>query len=240
MKGRLDRTVLTVGVLLLALGPLVVTLLRAEDYGSTTTISLNPANPTVAYFPDLGSLVSGPVDVTDVQRRVAREVDWFDTPRDLPDYVSVSERGTAERRQFLVLARGPSPEEAAELARVSSRSLLDAAETGATFTQPLQLKRIAAALGRGDQTAEERARLQQRRREVSASISGGEPIFAAQPQAPSLESERVGDRLLGALPGDRPLRPNLLWALVAGLVLAGVLVLCVAVLSPAGSRRPGE
>ncbi len=240
MRGRLDRAALAVGVLLLALGPLVVTLLRAEDYGSTATISLNTANPTVAYFPDLGSLVSGPVGVTDVQRRVARDVDWFDKPRDLPDYVSVSERGTAEQRQFLVLARGPSPEEAAELARVSSRRLLAAAETGATFTQPLQLKRIAAALRRGDQTAEERAQLKQRRREVSASINGGERIFAAQPQAPSLESERAGDRLLGALPGDRPLRPNLLWALGAGIVLAGALLLCVWVLSPAGPRRAGE
>jgi len=227
-------------MLLLALGPLVVTLLRAEDYSSTATISLNKANPSVAYFPDLRSLVAGPVDVTDVQRGVAREVDWFDTPKDLPDYVSVSERGTAERRQFLVVARGPSPEDAAELARVSSRRIVGAAETGAAFTQPLQLKLIVAALRGGDQTAEERAQLQQRRREVSASISGDKRIFATQPLAPSLESERVGDRLLGALPGDRPLRPNLLWALVAGLVLAGVLLLCVSVLSPADSRRPGE
>jgi hypothetical protein len=47
----------------------------------------------------------------------------------------------------------------------------------------------------------------------------------------TLETERIGDRALGALPGTRSFRPNLVWVTVAGVSLAMALVLWALALS---------
>jgi hypothetical protein len=239
MTRRMDIAALGLGVLLLALGPLVLTLLRAEDYRSVATIALNAQNPSAAYLPDPRPLVEGSLDLGDLQRQVAKEVGWFDAPDDLGDYVDVSERGSGVSREYLLSARGPSPEDASDLARASATRVLSAVQTSTGFTQALQLRRLTAAL-REDPDAPGVEQLRSRREEIAAAVREERPLFAARPSAATLPEERFGDRLLGALPGDRPLRPNPLWAALAGIALAAVLLLCVMVLGPAEARRPAE
>ena len=61
-----------------------------------------------------------------------------------------------------------------------------------------------------------------------------EDVYATTTTTGTLPSERIGDRLLGALPGKRSFRPNVLWVTVAGLALAAALALWALVLT---SRR---
>jgi len=229
---------LAVGVILLAVGPLALTLARAADYRSSTTVSLNTENPSTQYLQRPERFVSEPLEVEDVQRDVAREVGWFDAPDDLPDYVTVSQGGPGE---LVVTAKAATPDEARELAEVTAALLIDAAEASARFTQPLQLQRIRRALRRDGLSAAEREELLRRRAEIAASVRERQPIFVAEVSPASLADERIGDRLLGALPGSRPLRPNPVWAAVAGIAMAIALALWVLVLSsrPTGSPSRG-
>jgi hypothetical protein len=233
---RLNRVALIVGVVVLAVGPLALTLTRASDYHSAATLSLNSSNPSGQYLPNPERLVEEPLEVRDLQRDVARQVDWFDAPDDLADYVTVRELRPDDRTTFAVTARGPSPEEAGELAGAASGSLRDAAEASARFIQPQQLQRIRRSLRREDLPEAERNELIQRRERISASVSENQAIFADAAGPPTLESERLGDRLLGALPGSRPLRPDPVWAGLAGVALALALGLWVLVLSSARPR----
>jgi hypothetical protein len=237
VSGRLNRWALVVGLGLLAVGPLALTLARASDYRSSATITYNPENSAGPLLPRAEALVAGPLDVRDLQRDVARQVGWFDSPEDLADYVHVEQRGGADGPEFVVTARGPAPPEARELAEATAANLRNAAEASAKLTQPLQLQRIGRALrleGVGDA---ERAELLDRRSEVARSVRENQEIFAPAPGPATLDSERLGDRILGALPGTRPLRPDPVWAAVAGIALAGALALWVLVLS--SPRRPG-
>lgn len=236
MNGRLNIAALALAVALLAVGPLALTLARAPDYRSSAAITLDESNPSSAYLPGAESLVAKPLQVRDLQRQVAKRVDWFNSPNDLDESVSVRERRDPDGRAFVVTARGPSPKEAQELAQVTAVRLRDAAEAAARFTQPLQLQRIRKALSRTGATDAERDELLRRRTEIAKSVRTSQPIFDTTVGVATLSSQRIGDRVLGALPGSRPLRPDPVWAAVAGMALAGALALWVLVLS---SPRPG-
>jgi hypothetical protein len=229
---RIDQIALAVAVVLLALGPLALTLARADSYRSTAVISLNPDNPGARYLPNPGKFLSDPLKVKDLQRQVAKDVDWFNTPRDLPDHVRVVDQGN---RSFGVSAEGPGADEAQALATSAARRLRDAAEAGAAFTQPLQLKTIDTALKKKDLPAEFRTELRKRRAAIATSIREHEDIYGPAPASATRPTERVGDRLLSALPGKRSFRPNPAWAAFAGIALAAALALWALVLT---GRRP--
>ena len=233
MTRRIDRVALAIGVVLLALGPLALTLARADSYHSTAVVSLNALNPGARYVPDPRGLLAGPVKVKDVQREIAKDVGWFEHPRDLPDYVEVTQKGAGA---FAVTAQGPGNHEAQELAVATAQRLRDAAELGATFTQTAELKRLAEALKRSDLSAAQRQVLLTRRKAVAQSVRKHAGVYAPNPPVATLETERIGDRALGALPGDRAFRPNLLWVTVAGVSLALALVLWVLALGALRSR----
>ncbi|HEX3279403.1 MAG TPA: hypothetical protein VHR40_12840 [Thermoleophilaceae bacterium] len=229
---RIDQIALGVAIALLALGPLALTLARADSYKSTAVLSLNPDNPGARYLPNPSKFLSDPLKVKDLQRAVAKDVDWFNTPRDLPDHVHVVDQGDGK---FGVAAEGPGADEAQALATSAARRLRDAAEAGAAFTQPLQLKTIDSALKKKDLPASFRKELRKRRAAIETSVRERQDIYASAPAAATLPTERIGDRVLAALPGKRSFRPNPAWAAFAGIALAGALALWALVLT---GRRP--
>jgi hypothetical protein len=246
-RSRLNLTALWIAVGLVAVGPLAFTLLRADDYKSSATISFNAANPSAADLPRTGPgspaqrLIEAPLATPEMQKAMARKVGWFDTPEKLPDYVSVEKRQTDSRPVFVVTARGPGPEEARELAFATSTALNQTADGRAGFIRPLQLKRLTSALRRDQGLSDaERTDLRERRAALASAIRVNKRTLALEPTKPTLANDKPADRLVGALPGSRPLRPNPLWAAAAGLALAAALALWVLVLSSGrgAARRP--
>jgi hypothetical protein len=236
MRSRADMIGLALGVLLLALGPLVLTLLRSEDYTSTTTISMSD-NPSGDLLPRPLGFVAGPVEVRDLQRAVDRRVGWLDSPRDLPDYVSIEAVDGPGRPQYVLTARGPGADEARALATASAREVIESAENGAHFFLGGELPKIERALRRDDLPAARRLELTQRRDDIQAVLDNQEFVYERTATPATRPDERAADRLLGALPGSRPLRPDPLWAGLAGLALALALLAWVLALSPASRRR---
>jgi hypothetical protein len=218
---RIDLIALGIGIALLALGPLALTLARADSYKSTAVVALNPDNAGARYMPNPGKLLTDPLQVRDLQRDVAKDVDWFNSPRDLPDHVDVVGQGGG---RFAVVAEGPGNHEAQELAEATATRLRGAAQVAGTFTQQAQLRQLPHG-------AERQA--------IAASIRNHEDIYA-QPTAATLPQERIGDRLLGKLPGKRTFRPDLVWVTVAGIALAGALALWAMALGPMRSRSSGS
>ena len=229
---RIDWIALGVAMALLALGPLALTLSRADSYESTAVVSLNPDNPGARYLPNAGKFLTDPLKVKDLQRNVAKDVGWFNTARDLPDHVKVVGQGQGK---FAVVAEGPGAKEAQELATASAARLRDAAEAGAAFTQPLQLQKIDKALEDKTLPAAFRTELHKQRAAIRASVREKQDVYAATTTTGTLPSERLGDRALGALPGKRTFRPNPFWALAAGVALAAALGLWALALT---ARRP--
>jgi hypothetical protein len=231
---RIDMIALGIGVALLALGPLALTLARADSYRSTAVVRLNPDNPGARYLSTPAKFLRDPLKVKDLQRQVSKDADWLTNPRDLPDHVAVTGEGGGK---FAITAEGPGAHEAQQLATASATRLREAAEAAAAFTQPLQLQRIDKALKQKDLPAAFRKELLAQRAALRASVRGREDIYATGVSAATLPSERIGDRLLGALPGKRTFRPNLVWVTVAGMALAAALALWALVLSSPRTRR---
>jgi hypothetical protein len=231
---RIDLIAIGIAVVLLALGPLVLTLARADEYHSTAVVKLNADNPAAVYLPDPLGLLSDPVKIKDLQRHVAEDVDWFNTPKTLPDYVQVKDRGLGS---FAIAASGPGADEAKQLADAAAQRLRDSAEVGAKFTQAQQLTRAREELKAGGLSEAERAKLEKRRDALAASVRDQEDLFAAKPDPGTLEGEKFGDRILGALPGNRTFRPDPIWVGVAGVALAAALALWALALGPGRSRR---
>jgi hypothetical protein len=214
---RIDMIALAIGVALLVLGPFLLTLARADSYRSTAVVSLNPGNSGARYLEDPGTFLAQPLDVHDLQRTVAKEVDWFDNPRDLPDHVKVVSQS---RTRFGVVAEGPGAQEAQQLAEATAGRLRDAANVAGAFAQKAQLRELP----RGP-----------RRAKIAASVRAQEDVYT-QPSAATLPTERIGDRILGALPGKRTFRPDLVWVTIAGIALAAALALWALALGPMRSR----
>jgi hypothetical protein len=219
---RIDVIALGIGVALLALGPLALTLARADSYHSTAVVSLNPDNPSARYLPNPAKFLTDPLKVRDLQRHVAEDVDWFNVPRDLPDHVKVVSQGGG---QFAIVAEGPGAQEAQDLAEATARRLRDAAEASGAFMQGAQLRKLPRGA---------------RRDAIAASVREHQDIFAAAPTTATLPKERLGDRVVGALPGKRAFRPDPVWAALAGVALAMALALWALALGPMRSRSSGS
>jgi hypothetical protein len=230
---RIDLIALGIAVAMLALGPLLLTLARADSYRSTAIVSLNSSNPGARYLPTPKTFLTDPLKVRDLQRAVAKDVGWFNTPRDLPDHVSVKPLGSGK---FAVVAEGPGGTEAQELSTAAAKRLRDAAEAAAAFTQPLQLQKIHKALQDKTLPAAFQKELRTQQAAIRASVAQHQDIYATTTTKGTLPTERVGDRLLSALPGKRTFRPNPFWALAAGLALAGALALWALALSAPRAR----
>jgi hypothetical protein len=231
MRSRADRIALAVGVLVLAVGPLLVTLLRSEDYSSSTTVRMS-ANPSGDLLPRPLEFVAGPLKVNALQRAVARDVDWLDSPRDLPDYVTVRSTSGPGRPRYVLTARGPSADGAHQLATVSAREVARAAENGARFFLGGELDQLRRELRRDDLDPARRRELAARREQAAAVMSGSQTAFEQSSPPATRADERLADRVLGAMPGSRPLRPNPIWAGLAGLTLAVALLAWVLALGP--------
>jgi hypothetical protein len=230
---RIDLIALVAAMALLALGPLALTLTRTDRYHSTAVITLNPDNPAGRYLPNV-SLLSQPLTLRDVQKGIARDVDWFNTPKDLPDLVKVSKLGA---RSFAVTARGPGGTQAQSLAAESTTRTREAAETAAVLIQGAQLSEAKRALRRSGLSPARRARLQARRAALAASLGEHRSVYATTEVTATLPSEKIGDRVVGALPGERTFRPKPVWAGVAGFALAGALGLWALALGGVRPRR---
>jgi hypothetical protein len=233
---KIDLIALGIGAALLALGPLALTLARADSYDSTAIVTLNPANPSARFLPHPAKFLADPLTVKDVQHAVNEDVGWFNNARDLPDHVRVESRGDG---QFAVIAEGPGTKEAQELADSAAIRLRAAAGTAGAFLQNSQLVDLDKKLKAKDLTAAERKLLRTERATIAASVRKRQDIFAV-PTAATLSSERMGDRVLGALPGKRTFRPDPIWVTVAGIALAAALVLWALALGPMRSRSSGS
>ena len=218
---RIDVIALGIGVALLVIGPLALTLARADSYKSTAVVSLNPDNPSARYLHDPRGLLGDPVKLRDLQHNVAKDVGWLTSSRELPDRVHVASRGGGE---FAVVAEGPGGQEAQQLADAAAHRLRDAAETAGVFVQSAQAKNLPPG---------------PRRDAVRAALRTHADLYG-QPGPATLPKERIGDRLLGALPGKRRFRPDPIWVTVAGIALAMALVLWARALAPVRSRRSGS
>jgi hypothetical protein len=218
---RIDLIALGIGVALLAFGPLALTLARAESYSSTAVVALNADNAGARYLPNPGKLLADPLEVHDLQRNVAKDVDWFNNPRDLPDHVKVVPQGGG---RFAVVAEGPGATEAHQLAEATARRLREAADVAGTFTQQAQLRELPHG---------------PRRDAIAASVRANQDVYA-DPTAATRPTERIGDRILGALPGKRTFRPDVAWVTIAGFALAAALALWAVALGPMRSRSSGS
>jgi hypothetical protein len=236
VKSRWTVAALACAFVILALGPFVLTVMRADDYSSSAGITF--ADPAIGrQMPEPESFVAGPLELRDLQRTVARQVDWLERAEDLPEHVSIQQVGGPERSVFLVEARGAGPAEAQELATVAAKEVTSAAETAGQFWLASALQAADRQLRRGDLPPSELEDVRARRDQLQEAVDEGARIFNESPSRATQPSERAADRLLGALPGERPARPDPLWAALAGLALALALLTWVLVLNGADSRR---
>jgi hypothetical protein len=129
--------VLVACLLTLALGPPVLTLLRADGYRGSVTTSF-------ARRADVPDQLQRLLRSHRLKRRIAREVDWLPSPKRLPDFVSIEqELGAAV---FVVDARGPTPEEARQLAETVAGALAPGVRGVERSTAPLADERVADRL----------------------------------------------------------------------------------------------
>jgi hypothetical protein len=235
MRSRATTIALACAAAILVLGPLAFTLLRAEDYASSTTVRMK-SSPLAEELPDsLGlEFIAGLFDVRGFQRTIARQTDWPTDADDLPEYLSVRAAGDGS---FVVTARAPSADQAHELATVGGREISVAAENGVRFFLGGQLAGLDEQLRDDDLEPVSRLELTRERDEIAAVVNGDVTVYEQAPPPATKPKERLADRLLGALPGSRPERPNPLWAALAGAALAVALLAWVFALSP--QRRSG-
>jgi hypothetical protein len=235
VRSRATTIALACAAAILVLGPLVFTLMRAEDYGSSTAVRMT-SGPIADELPDsLGlEFIEGLFDVRGFQRAVARATDWPPDADDLPEYMSV--RG-ADDGSFVVTARAPSADQAHELATVGAREIVAAAENGVRFYLGGQLAGLDEQLAAENLEPARRFELTSERNQVAAIVNGETTVYDTEVPPASKPKERLADRVLGALPGGRPERPNPLWAALAGAALAVALLAWVFALTP--QRRSG-
>jgi hypothetical protein len=237
---RVDLIALGVGMTLLALGPLALTLARSDSYEATAVVRIATADPATRYLDNPRGLLAGPIDNDGLQRVVARDVIWFNHPKDLPKYVRVS---TEDAGTFAITARGPQPKEAVELADAAADRLRAAASSGANFTRLSLLSVTTNKLHDKGLSGAQRAKLEVRRHALAVSDRANHALFPP-PITPAVPpSQRIGDRLATALPGDHTFRPDPVWVALAGVALAGALGLWALALGPrrsgSGSSTPG-
>jgi hypothetical protein len=225
-------------VLLLALGPLVLTLLRAKDYRGSVTMSFNPAareGVPLVKDSEILTVLQGHLKARRLQRQIANEVGSLPSAKQLPDYVTVSQASQDGSTTFVVKARGPTPEEARQLAAAFATDVAPLAGPAIRLVAFESLFHLRDTLKEGGMTPSERARI---RGYKLALQRQGASIFAPEPTLGPLTDKRIGDRVLSALPGSTPARPSPVWAALAGIGLALAFGIWAVVLSGAWNPRP--
>lgn len=232
VAGRSPRTLAIVAVCLtvVGVGPLVLTLFRADHYTSSSTITLQSADPSVEQSRQLRGIreLLGNVLISQpVQQQLRNLARYLTLPEDAPEHVEVHGRRQADKLEFVVSVQGPTAKDAQTYARAVSSTLLEAAEPYAQTLRAALLRRTRKALRRSDPGTEQHRALTRRRDLLGARVRGADPIFMPTPSGGTLEEERLADRLVGALPGRQPARPHPALAALAGIGLAAALALWV-------------
>jgi hypothetical protein len=239
VRSRSTVVALACACVILVIGPFALTLMRAEDYSSSADIAFS--DPALAReVPRAESLVADPLMLRDLQRNIARRVEWLERADDVPEHVSVTQVDGADGPAYRVVARGAGPEEARALAEAAAEQLTLAAETAAQFVVQEKLQTLVRQLRRGDVPAGELAASRARRDELESRVESGARVFDESPSPATLAEERAADSFVGALPGERSIRPNPLWAGLAGVALALALLFWVLVLGSIGGRARGS
>lgn len=218
----------------LALGPLVLTLLRADDYHGSVTVAFAPAvrdGIPLVRNADVLSQLQGPLRSRRVQRQVASEAPSLPSPKQLPDYVSIDQRRQAGAPVFVIKARGPTPEEARQLGEAVAEAATPIVGPAVRLVEYAALGRFKDRLREGAYTPAERQRVRNLQRELQRQ---GDAIFASEITPGPLADKKLGDRVLSELPGSTPARPSPVWAGLAGLGLALAFGVWVIVLNDRG------
>jgi hypothetical protein len=213
LRQRSPRTVILIAVcaLVVAVGPLALTLLRTE-YDASSSIAQSVDLPEYTRAKEvagvkliMGAIINSP----DAQETVANEVAWLDSPDEVAARVRVAARWRRGHPEAVITARASTPDDARELVGATIRTLSEKAE-------------LVARLGNVYRRALRR--------------DGGQAFNP--PGRVRVERERPVDAALAALPGRLPPRPAPEWAAVAGLALAAALILAIVALAP--SDPPGR
>jgi hypothetical protein len=181
------------------------------------------------------TVLQGQLKTRRLQRQIASEVGSLPSAKDLPDYVTVTQAREGGATTFVVKARGPTPEEARQLAAAFATDVAPLAGTAIRLVAFESLFHLRDALKEDGMTAAERQRI---RGYNQALKRQGASIFAEQPALGPLTDKRIGDRVLSALPGSTPARPSPVWAALAGIGLALAFGIWAVVLSGGWTPRP--
>jgi hypothetical protein len=201
-RSRRTVTLIAVCALIVAVGPLAVTLWRTE-YDASRSIAQSVDLPEYTQGEEvaglkliLGAIINSP----DAQEAVADEVAWLDSPEEVATRVRVTARWRRGYPEAMITARASTLDDARELAGTTARTL------------------------------RRRAELFARSQEVYKSALRDEDQVFNPPRRVPAEGERPVDAALAALPGRLPPPPAPAWAAVAGLALAAALMLAVVAL----------
>ncbi len=188
-RARSPRTLalLVACLAIVAVGPLALTLLRADDYEARFTIAQAAALPLSDFSQReqvagiqllMGAITPSP----GLQREVLEDVDWIDRRKEVTTRTTLAGRWRDGRPEAVITTTGPTSDQARALAESVSDSLSERAEPAALFGDAL--KPVIRSEGRA----------------------------FARPTPVQGDEDRPGDRLLVALPGAPPSRPQPGWA----------------------------
>ncbi len=201
-RSRRTFVLLVTCLLIVALGPLVLTLARADDYEASFSIAQAAPLPLSQASQDeqvagVQLLVGAIIPKRDLARDVLERVDFPDRPKQVYEQTRLRGRWRDGRPEVVVAALAPTSDQARALAEAVSEGLSERVEPVA---------RLGPAL---------------------------EPVLRQKgraydpPTAVQTDETRLGDTLIGVVPGEPPPRPQPGWAALAGVALAAALLLCV-------------
>lgn len=198
--------------LLVAIAPLALALSR-EEYTASSVIAQSVELPRYTQAEEVAGvklIMGASIGSPDLQRAVAREVGWLDSPEEVATRATLTARWRRGRPEAVIAVRASSLSDARSLAEATTRAVSERAE-------------LVVRLG--DAYRGTRA-------------SGGGAFDPPTPIRTG--DERPLDAVLEALPGRLPPPPQPVWAAVAGLGLAGALSLAALALGPAAGRRRSD
>ena len=213
-RSRRTFVLLVTCLLMVAVGPLVLTLARADHYEASFSIAQAAPLPLAQASQDeqvagVQLLVGAVIPKRDLARDVLERVDFPDQPKEVYEQTRLRGRWRDGRPEVVVAALAPTSDQARALAEAVSEGLSERVEPVARLGPALEPV------------------LRQKGRAY-------DPPTAVQTD----DETRLGDSLIGVVPGEPPPRPQPGWAALAGVALAAALLLCV--LTAGRARQPIE